>query len=146
MEYVNNYVLLQQIRFEDAFILNNEIAEELAGCTVPRLTIQPFIENAIYHGLSDCVKGGEITITAEKNKDMLIIRIVDNGKGMDAQQLQNLQKRLALCTCEEMPFQHIGILNVSIRLRTMYGPKGKVRIIKSDSLGTIIELTVPQER
>ena len=145
IEYAENYVMLQRIRFEDAFVMEDRVNQSFRGIRIPRLTVQPLIENCIMHGLRQKTSGGEIKISAYKENNSLCIAIRDNGTGMTPQQLSEMQERLKQGADSDLPSRHIGILNVNMRLHTIYGPDGGVRLAKSDGQGTTVEIRIPLE-
>lgn len=123
--HVQDYVSIQQIRFDDRFQLKLEIPPEYLCHRVLKLILQPLVENALYHGLNYCTAGDTITIRIRPEADLLLIDVHDNGQGMSEETLAELQKSLR----EEASFtelghrskQSIGLKNIHSRIELYYG-------------------------
>lgn len=111
-----SYLEIQQSRYRDILEFEIHIPEEFNGIMVPKLTLQPLAENAIYHGIKNKRGGGKILIEGEKDGKDLILRVTDNGQGMPAERLQEIQE--AIRTGERAGF---GLSAVAERLRLYYG-------------------------
>ena len=90
IEIVKSYLTLQRTRFEDIFTDEYEIEEGLSSIRVPRLILQPLVENSIYHGIRPKGEHGVIRVTVKRQEDFLFLRIYDNGIGMSAHQRELL--------------------------------------------------------
>lgn len=90
IEIVKSYLTLQRTRFEDIFTDEYEIEEGLSSIRVPRLILQPLVENSIYHGIRPKGEHGVIRVTAKRQEDFLFLSIYDNGIGMSAHQRELL--------------------------------------------------------
>ncbi|MDO4489673.1 MAG: histidine kinase [Lachnospiraceae bacterium] len=152
LENVNNYMRIQQYRFQDRFSLEiymDKKDQELPELPVPRLILQPIVENAIVHGLKDKYRNGLITIEVQ-HEDDLIITVSDNGRGMNEEELEKLKKRIHNPGEEQQGYsgskqKHGGIAltNVNERIRLMYGEEYGVSIYSVPSFGTKVELVLP---
>lgn len=94
---IENYMLIQRYRFNNRFsmeVLIDEEDEEAFDFLIPRLIIQPVVENAIFHGLEEKLEGGKVTIDIIVTDKNLILMISDNGKGMDVNTLKELNARI----------------------------------------------------
>ena len=90
IEIVKSYITLQRTRFEDIFTDEYEIEEGLSSIRVPRLILQPLVENSIYHGIRPKGEHGVIRVTVKRQEDFLFLSIYDNGIGMSAHQRELL--------------------------------------------------------
>ena len=90
IEIVKSYLTLQRTRFEDIFTDEYEIEEGLSSIRVPRLILQPLVENSIYHGIRPKGEHGVIRVTVKRQEDFLFLSIYDNGIGMSAHQWELL--------------------------------------------------------
>lgn len=90
IEIVKSYLTLQRTRFEDIFTDEYEIEEGLSSIRVPRLILQPLVENSIYHGIRPKGEHGVIRVTVKRQEDFLFLSIYDNGIGMSAHQREPL--------------------------------------------------------
>jgi two-component system sensor histidine kinase YesM len=128
---LDDYVALMQLRFMGAFEVLNRVPEALLGCLVPRLMLQPLVENAILHGIQPTDRFGTITITAREEAEggerFLFVSVEDNGAGMSAAQLEAIKNRVRRGMAPRRRGQsspslnNIGIANVDKRLRLLYG-------------------------
>lgn len=149
LDNVQNYMKIQQYRFEDRFRLEMEIEDpEVYDYYVPRLILQPIVENAIQHGLENMRSGGLITIDVEETDDLLIM-ISDNGKGMTLQELDELNGRiLTEKVVKKEPVsaeKHKGIalVNVQKRIELFFGVPYGLHVYSSVGQGTDVEITLP---
>ena len=149
LDNVQNYMKIQQYRFEDRFQLEMEIDDpEVYDYYVPRLILQPIVENAIQHGLENKRSGGLITIDVEETDD-LIIMISDNGKGMTLQELDDLNGRILSENAGKKetlpPGKHKGIAleNVQKRIELFFGVPYGLHVYSSIGQGTDVEITLP---
>ena len=149
LDNVQNYMKIQQYRFEDRFRLDMEIEDpEVYDYYVPRLILQPIVENAIQHGLENIREGGLITIDVEETDD-LIIMISDNGRGMTLQELDELNGRILAEKAEkkESPSSEkhkgIALANVQKRIELFFGVPYGLHVYSSIGQGTDVEITQP---
>lgn len=129
---IEAYITIQRIRYGDTFTYEEDIEEEILQAKVLRFILQPFVENAIIHGL-DGIDQGALIITAKKLKGDLYIEIRDNGKGFHQDQLDNKRKG----------FTSVGISNVAERIRLNYGEEYEVSIVSDIDRGTKVSIVVP---
>jgi sensor histidine kinase YesM len=142
IEYTKNYLLIQKYRYHERFNYNIELEEDAMDCIVPKLIIQPIIENAIEYGFGNKLQLS-VNIKAGFNRDKLIILISDNGVGMETEQLIKMQK---LLTQQGNDSTHIGLFNVHRRIQLMYGNNYGLEIQSPDSEGVIVKLILPINR
>lgn len=144
LRWMNSYVYLQQHRFRSSFRCEVDCPEHLYVCHVHKLTLQPFIENAIIHGFDGVKSGGLLRIVVkELDHRQLMIRIEDNGRGMATDALE----KLVMQRSEEMADagNGLGISNVADRIRSYYGSKGQLDIHSEPGKGTTVILVLPIE-
>jgi len=145
------YFSIQNYRFGDKINLRINIDEESSSaldCKVPKLTLQPIIENAVIHGLEPKQGKGTVAVDIMITTERLIIRITDDGIGMDEITLARLNERLdeymlkglASHTVRE---NGIGLFNVNSRIKLKFGEKYGLRINSIKNFGTCVELTFP---
>ena len=141
IECIRNYVFIHQVRIDNSIDLLIHIPNELKKCKVPKLLLQPIVENAVFHGLEPKKSKGHITIFCSVKEDTLIIKVEDNGVGMSETNISNL-----FCDSpidSEYTCSHIGIKNVHERIRLMYGPQYGIRIQSNLGTGTQVSLHLP---
>ncbi|WP_308638271.1 sensor histidine kinase [Paenibacillus silvisoli] len=142
LEFARAYLEIQKIRFEDRIVVEvGELPEDMAGVLVPRLTLQPIIENSYKYGLEEVDSGGQLNIRFLQEAGQLVIEIEDNGKGMSDEELWSLNRRM------NDPPPHIestGIINVHKRLRLKYGQGSGCKASADGKLGGLkISLYIP---
>ncbi len=138
--YTKNYLDIQKYRFGEKFDYEIEVDEELKKYYVPKLIIQPIIENAIKHGYTQINKM-EIFIKVKKRKEKLLITVYNTGKGMSRETLNEIKERLKIKGIEIK--NHIGIYNIFRRIQLMYGKEYGIKILSSIKKGTSVRVTLP---
>ena len=147
LEQVQNYVSVLKIRFEDRFEAYYDVDEECMSCCMVKFTLQPLVENAISHGLSETEKGGIIRIRVKREGKQIAIMIFDNGSGMPEDLRAELEQRLIKTA--ERPLEYInqykslGILNVHLRLRMFYGEAYSIELFSKEGKGTCFSIKIP---
>lgn len=152
LENIRNYIQIQQYRFQDRFVFRicpHDEYEEYANCLIPKMTLQPIVENAIFHGMEEKMEMGHITIHIETTPERLIVLVADDGVGMDEETLRRMNQKLRQSSgMEPMPqkARHNGIAmqNVNSRLRLLYGEDYGLRVSSTKELGTEVEITLPK--
>lgn len=139
LQAIDRYLLLEKARFGDRIRVGLEIAPEVLGTVIPFLSLQPLVENAVRHGLEGRPDGGLITITAADDGEHAVITIEDDGVGMDPERLRGL---LGVRPDGE----HVGLRNVDVRLRQLYGPEHGLVVDTAPGAGTLITVRLPKFR
>ena len=119
MKHTESYLAIQKIRYADIFSYQINMVPGVAGCAVPKLILQPLVENALYHGMKPCLHRCLLQINVLDYGESISIEIVDNGIGMPASQLAALRARLA--SGKPVPSEGYGVWNVDERIRAMMG-------------------------
>jgi two-component system sensor histidine kinase YesM len=146
LEIVSAYMHIQSIRFAGRFELKLEVEERFLCCLLPKMILQPIIENAVYHGLEPRSRPGLLKFSAYESDDrVLSIRISDNGDGMTDGELQRLRDRLVRLDSARSSRGEtgIGLSNVHNRLRFIYGDSFGLHIESVKAEGTEVELKLP---
>jgi sensor histidine kinase YesM len=152
---IKAYLKIQWYRFSDRFNVVWDIDEEnddIMKYSLPILTLQPLVENAIQHGLANILKTGVITIRATTTQSKLIVSVEDNGCGISADKLNSIREQLnqEMYSTENMHKKlrgkksGISLVNVNQRLKLYYGDKGGLSINSIEGLGTSLEIEVPK--
>ena len=139
VEHVRNYLEIQKIRYQNK--INYSIQEDslMDQYLVPKLILQPLVENSIYHGLKPKKQGGNINIGVSLADGYLFIEVVDNGVGMDKKDLKHLRNNLS----KSIESEHYGLYNINERLRVTFGEKYKLEIESKVDCGTRVRLKIP---
>lgn len=119
VQLTQSYLEIQQLRYVEYMEYSMTIDEDIMMCPIPKLTLQPIVENAIYHGLKRKAEKGLLRITGGRMGDEVRIEIYDNGVGMEASQIKEILKE------DESPGKSIsfGARSVHHRIRVLYGDK-----------------------
>lgn len=140
LQLLERYVEIQKIRFAGKFEFRTEVDEDLLDVLVPKLMLQPLVENAIIHGFEDGVPG-EITVTAAHAGEELFLTVQDNGCGMSPESLRRFQEQTAPTD------RHLGLYNVDAILRLNYGQERGLKFLSPPGgRGTCIRITIPITR
>lgn len=140
IKIINNYIYLQKIRFDQLFTIENMITDELLNCEIIKMIIQPLIENAIYHGLSEYSENGKIIIQGVKRDNDLLLTISDNGIGIEESTLKDLNDYI---NDKNHKFNGIALRNINRRLKLNYGENYGLEIFSIKGKGTSMVLTLP---
>ena len=139
MEWIRQYLELQRFRYDGAFDAIVECDERAADCLIPKLLIQPLVENAIQHGVDIADGNGMITVIARRQGDIVSILVEDNGVGMTKERIQEVMN----ATEEATDRPHLGVRNVYDRIRLHFGEEWGLHIVSAPGNGTQITLCFP---
>jgi two-component system sensor histidine kinase YesM len=151
LENVENYFIIQQYRFGEKLNMEIKTGEDntVLQSQLPKLTLQPIIENAIFHGLETKRGVGTIRINVETTKAKLLISVVDDGVGIEEEQLEMINQRLNNI---EMNYENdkkeekrggIALYNVSSRIKLLFGEEYGLHIYSNKNIGTNVRITSP---
>ncbi len=147
--YSDKYISLLKRRFEDKIQFKKEIQEEARKVKIPRLLIQPLVENAVYHGIEALRGQGEIFLKAYIEEEKLKIEVVDSGPGIDNTELFALNRSLSMDndayfkTLGSKRRKSIGIENVNRRIKLFYGDKYGLKIESEQGSYTRVIVCIP---
>lgn len=139
IEHVKNYLEIQKIRYQDKISYNIEADHSAEGNLVPKLIIQPLVENSIYHGLKPRKQLGVIDIKVYSREGYIFIEVSDNGLGINYNNLEIIRKNLS----ESIESDHYGLYNINERLRFAFGEKYSISIESVVNSGTKVLLKIP---
>lgn len=140
LNQVKRYVDIQRIRYDDKFNLSLNIPDHLLGYRIPKLTLQPIVENAIYHGLEMIPGEGIISITMFESEDSTIIEVFDNGSGIPLDRLGLIRSGLQA----KIDYSdHLGIANVQERLQLHFGSEYGIALDSTPGVGTTVTYRLP---
>ena len=141
---IQYYLKLQNLGRGKSFSLRDEVPEAWRSCKILRLTLQPFVENAVIHGFSDWRDDGEIVISAQADEELgqLQITLCDNGIGILPEDLNSLMEDLHTYPPQK-EHQHYGLYNVERRIKNKYGPQYGLSMESEVGDFTKITLTLP---
>jgi two-component system sensor histidine kinase YesM len=143
MEWLRKYIYLQQYRVKNSFSYNAFVEPDAQNAIVHKLLLQPFVENAIKHGFTPEQENAELKVYVNCNDRSLEIVIEDNGKGMDPDVIEKINRR----DFETLKGNtNIGISNVVTRLEMYYGKDGKMRAVPDMGKGSRIVIDIPLKK
>ncbi len=137
LDLLDSYCDIQSVRFNDRFIFDVQVEEEILDAIVPKMILQPIVENAVLHGVQD-LDDGKIVVQAERIDEILQIRVSDNGVGISDEMMEKINAHDAAKLSG-----HLGVKNVDQVIRINYGLAYGVHAQRAESGGTMITITLP---
>lgn len=145
--HVESYLKIQQVRYQDILSYEIFLPENIRKYRIPKITLQPLVENALYHGIKNKRGQGRIEIGGREEEDRIVLFVRDNGIGMTAERLEQVRK--VLLAEHESRTDSYGLYNVNERLRLKFGREYHLHIESAYGKGTVVEVylpkTVPEE-
>lgn len=138
---IEEYIALQTLRFNDLYQFYFNIDREIYDYYTPKLILQPLIENAIEHGMSNTLENGEIFINGYLKDETIILEVCNNGELMSAEKLNWLNVYI---NDDEQIEEHIGLKNINRRIKLFFGSEYGVKIY-STSLYLTAQITIPKK-
>ena len=147
VEAVDNYIYILNVRFAGDITYIKEVDEGIENIRIPSMILQPLVENAVQHGIHDCMETGWIRMSIHQNEDMLDITISDNGAGMTEEMIEKVMSGSASQDNEDRFSTGIAVRNVIDRLQLYYKQK-EFFAIESDGpdTGTTVHIMIPVEK
>lgn len=151
INYTLNYLSMLKNKYEDFLTYDIDIQEEAKGITIPRLVVQPFVENSIQHGFRNADPPWHISIRSRLQEDRWRLEIEDNGSGMDQEAMQSVQEQLSNNAAKKPKtygkdgpgMNSMGIVNTIMRLQLLYGQELKFEIKNRENGGVGIYIEGP---
>lgn len=146
LDNIKNYIQIQRFRFSERFSVEIDVEDSsLTNVMIPKLTLQPILENSIIHGFSDIVSDGILTIRVKRVSQNVSIEISDNGKGMRIGQLNRIYRQLngQKEEAEASGRVGIGLQNVDRRIKLLFGDEYGLSLNSCLGMGTTVEVFIP---
>lgn len=148
-DHIHDYASIIGYRFMNKYTISIEIEEDVMEQCMPKMIIQPLVENAVFHGLEPKEESGMVGVFVGKEKERLAIRVWDSGCGMDEKELETLKNKLKeFDRTSLLPMQKhgIGMVNIYRRLRLFYADQLEFNVTSKKGEGTRIDIFVPLDR
>lgn len=150
LDNIKNYLVIQNNRFKNKLffkVLFDGNEEDILRCHLPKLLLQPIIENAVYHGIEPKIGPGHIVIRISTTEKRLIINVQDDGIGMDETALKSINQKLRQGKYVDDPTHVYGngiaLININQRIILNYGEGYGVTLASTSGVGSEVELTLP---
>ena len=151
LENVEDYFTIQKFRFGDRMDLELELNdEELLSARMPRLVLQPLVENAVVHGLEEKTGEGIVKVVVESSRNVLYVYVKDDGVGMDTEQMEKLNEIFSAQNRTRKRFGDgknrkggIALPNVNSRINLLFGEDYGLHVFSSEGMGTEIRMLLP---
>ena len=142
IENITNYMKIQKKRYDAEVITSYYIYDDMDNGLIPKMILQPLVENALYHGIIP-KGGGEISISIRREGQWVKITVSDNGVGIPAEKQRDILK---VKENSGRGYNNIGLGNVNERLMLYYGEESKINILSSEEFGTFISFKIPYQK
>ncbi len=140
VEHVQNYLIIQNMRYDNIIGSRISLNKECRAAMIPKLTLQPLVENSIYHGIKvKDGKEGSISLQAEKEGNTVKITLADTGTGMTEREIDEMNRHLS----EYDESFGYGVRNVNKRIELLYGAGCGLHYLRNQSGGVTVEITIP---
>lgn len=145
LEHVQNYLTIMDYRYGDRFDYRLQIAaDDCLEAKIPKISLQPIVENSIYHGLKQLSTFGHLELSVQPVKEEVLITIKDNGAGISPDHVQQINQELNQPAGVERKLVGIGLRSVNLRIKRYFGSAYGVWIEASET-GTIVKIVIPKE-
>lgn len=143
LAHVRSYLEIQQVRYQDILRYEITVPEDLYEYKIPKITIQPLVENALYHGIKNKRGQGTITITGERSENGFVLYVRDNGIGMTQERLNEV--RAGIQKLSYTGKEIYGLYNVNERIRLNFGETYGISIESTYGEGTCVSISLPDQ-
>lgn len=143
LAHVRSYLEIQQVRYQDILRYEITVPEDLYEYKIPKITIQPLVENALYHGIKNKRRQGTITITGERSENGFVLYVRDNGIGMTQERLNEV--RAGIQKLSYTGKEIYGLYNVNERIRLNFGETYGISIESTYGEGTCVSISLPDQ-
>ena len=147
IKYIRNYLNLLNLRFDYEIFLSLNIPQEYMKLKIPKMSLQPLVENSVYHGIEDLAEDTYIYIKAYEQDERINIEVSDAGAGMSEETLQMLRDRLESVDSVSEDSDHgRALYNVMQRVKMYFGPEYGIQIYSKKGIYTKVVIQIPKEK
>ena len=136
---MRSYLTIQKMRYNEKLRYEIDLDPQTEDCLLPKLILQPLVENAIYHGIKVKQQGGTVRIESLLEEDRLLITVEDDGVGMTPEQLETILDKKE----SDAESTKIGVYNVNERLQLFFGPDAVMKYYSTPGVRTMVMLVLP---
>ena len=144
LSYIKNYLSIQNIRFSGKINYKIVCSDGLEGFKIPFFSLQPFVENSIEHGILNSTSGGTLQVLCQREKDDVIIKIVDDGVGIEQEELAYIRENI-LSDVKKPPENHLGMFNCMKRYKVVFDKRANIEINSQRCKGTTVVITIRKQ-
>ena len=142
LQHVRSYLSIQQVRYQDILQYDIQVPKELYAYYIPKITLQPIVENALYHGIKNKRGLGHITIHGREDQDGFVLSVEDDGIGMTEEKLAAVKHEIKHMESKEKVVY--GLYNIHERIRLNFGENYGITISSTYGQGTTVEVHLPK--
>ncbi|MBO4799819.1 MAG: sensor histidine kinase, partial [Lachnospiraceae bacterium] len=143
IKHVESYLKIQQFRYQDILDYEINVDESIGEYPIPKLTLQPLVENALYHGIKNKRAKGTITISDIPEGDKICLSVKDDGVGIGPEDLERIRRTLKAEETQSQSDGGFGLINVLQRIRLNYGEGYGLEIDSTPGQGTEVKVIIP---
>lgn len=139
-QHIRSYLEIQQMRYRDLMDYEIDIPNQLKNYVLPKLTLQPLVENALYHGIKNRRCKGLIRLTGKEEEGCVILEVTDDGRGMNQERLNGIRASLT-----DIKQEGFGLRTVHQRIQILFGTEYGLSIESTPEIGTKIVVRIPMQ-
>lgn len=139
-QHIRSYLEIQQMRYRDIMEYEIDIPDQLKYFILPKLTLQPLVENALYHGIKNRRRKGFIRVTGRAQNERMILEVTDDGPGMTEERLDEVRASLS-----DGRREGFGLRTVHQRIRILFGGEFGLDVESTPDIGTRVIVTIPMQ-
>lgn len=141
IRHVSSYLQIQQVRYQDILDYEISLTGEIDDFQIPKITLQPLVENALYHGIKYKRGKGKILVSGRVEENRCVLSVCDDGVGMTEERLKQVRSGLTTKIGDNNDFY--GLYNVNERIRLKFGEEYGLHIDSVEQRGTVVEVWLP---
>lgn len=141
---IRSYLQIQQYRYQDILEYEINISEKLENCSILKLTLQPIVENALYHGIKNKRGMGKIIIEGYCQEDTVFLKVKDNGIGMNQEQIEKIRRLFVMPKEDALGQKGFGLFNVNERIKLNFGTEYGLDVKSEYGIGSEFTICIPK--
>ncbi len=146
IEHIQHYLYIQEMRYGDDFTYQIDVDEGILPYNIIKLSLQPLIENAIYHGVKQKRGKGKITIKGSQSGTDILLEVTDDGQGIEKGKLDEIRREMESSYQDKKAFIGIGLKSVNERIKIHFGKEYGLTILSEPGHGTTVRMRIPKTK